>query len=514
MRPQISFPVKMGALFLVLIGIMGVASVLIALRVFERRQVEIDQRLNAGLAESMAAEIEPLIQSAESETQDAVGSAMHYMMVLNPAVEIYLLDGGGTILDYFASPGPPVELEQVDVEPIREFVRQSRSYPIYGDNPRNPNEPHHFSAAPIELGSGETGYLYVILRSSGYDEAAMDIQQRYFIQALRTSMLITIPLVGVLGLLLFLLAARPLRRLARTVQAFGEGEYRTRAKVTSGDEIGELARSFNTMADTIVANMDRLEHADRERRELVANISHDLRNPLATIQGYLETLAQKDATLSADERHRYYQILLNTTGSVPRLVEDLFELSKLEAPDVRPQMEPFSMTELVQDVVIQWAGRAADQGVTLQAEEPDGLYLVHGNVGMMERLLTNLIRNALAHTPRGGTVTVSLGGAADGGVDGDDERDLPRAPRLVRVEVADTGSGIRPEDQRRIFERFYIGDASRSRSRDGSGLGLAICRRIAEIHGGSIGVSSTPGEGSTFWFDIPAVPAVHGQDHV
>jgi signal transduction histidine kinase len=479
------FPARLAALFLVLIAIMGVASVLIALRIFERRQVEIDQRLNTGVAASMAAEIQPYI--VVSGTGDEVGSIMHYMMVLNPAVEIYLLDGDGAILDYFTSPGPPVVLERVDVRPIQAYLNEERQLPILGDNPRRPDLRHHFSAAPISLGDGRTGYLYVILRSSGYNEAEMDLQQRYLLQALRTSIFITIPLVGILGLLVFFLATRPLQRLAQTVRTFGSGDYRARSGIDGRDEFGDLARSFNAMADTIVENVEHLEGADRERRELIANISHDIRNPLATIQGYLETLSEKDAVLSAADRNRYYEILLSTAGSLPRLVEDLFELSKLENPGVRPGMEPLSLSELVQDVVMQWSGRAADQEVTLSAREPTGLHLVNGNVGLIERVLTNLIRNALTHTSAGGRVTVSLS-------DGD---------HAVRVEVADTGVGISVADQQRIFERFYIGDASRTRSRDGSGLGLAICKRIVELHGGHIDVRSTPGEGSTFFFDIP-----------
>lgn len=139
------------------------------------------------------------------------------------------------------------------------------------------------------------------------------------------------------------------------------------------------------MADTIVATVARLEHADRERRELIANISHDLRNPLATIQGYLETLQEKDGSLDLPQR-RYYDILLSATRSLPRLVEDLFELSNLDGPNAAPTVESFSLAELVQDVVVHWHSRA---------EEPDSLVLV-------ERVLTNLIRNALAHTPSGG----------------------------------------------------------------------------------------------------------------
>lgn len=480
-----SFTTKLVAIFLMLVILAGVASVLIALRVFDRRQVEIDQRLNHDIAESMAAEIEPVLTSSKPDRD--IGSIMHYMMVMNPAVEIYLLDAGGRILDYFVTDGPKVELDRVSVAPITAFLERTRPLPIYGDNPRRPNEKHHFSAARIDLGDGDTGYLYVVLRSSEYESASMGLQQRYVLHALRTSAFITVPIVGVLGLLVFFLATRPLKQLAETVQAFGTGAYQVRSSIDTRDEIGDLARNFNDMADTIVSNMSKLEHADRERRELIANISHDLRNPLATIQGYLETLSQKDPTLSAADRRHYYEILLNTTKSLPRLVEDLFELSKLDAPDARPAMEPFSLSELAQDVVMQWKPRAEDFGIALNAVTPEELHIIHGNVGMIERALVNLLRNALTHTSAGGSVTVSLHGS----------------PAGVRLEVADTGPGILPGDEARVFDRFYISDASRSKARHGSGLGLAICRRIIELHCGTIGVKSDPGAGSVFYFDLP-----------
>jgi signal transduction histidine kinase len=172
-------------------------------------------------------------------------------------------------------------------------------------------------------------------------------------------------------------------------------------------------------------------------------------------------------------------------------VDDLFQLSMLESPEVKPAMESFSMSELAQDVVMQWKSRADDQGIELAANEPVELHLVNGNVGLVERALTNLIRNALAHTSAGGRVSVSVDRSPD-------------HAGYVCVEVRDTGSGIAKEDLPRVFERFYIGDDSRSRSREGSGLGLAICKRIVDLHEGSIGVESTVGLGSTFFFTLPA----------
>jgi signal transduction histidine kinase len=284
-----------------------------------------------------------------------------------------------------------------------------------------------------------------------------------------------------------------------TVQAFGAGELDRRSSVRSEDEIGELSARFNAMADTIVAQMRAQQEVDRSRRELMANISHDLRNPLATIQGYIETLSQKDQILGEEQRRHYYEILDTAAAGLGTLIDDIFEISKLESPDLEPDMEDFSLAELANDVVLYLAERARSAGVLLSAERPSNLHVVHGNVGMLERVLVNVIDNAIRHTPSGGSISVTLETTTQRGI-GTADRDDP----VSVVHVSDTGSGIAPADLPHVFERFYIGDASRTGANRGSGLGLAICRRIIELHGGTISARSAFGEGTTVSFAIPA----------
>jgi signal transduction histidine kinase len=335
-----------------------------------------------------------------------VASAIHYMMVLNPAIEIYVLDSLGRILAFFAEGGRPLALERVDLGPVRDFLADPEDLPIYGDDPRSPGEKTHFSAAELELGAGETGYLYVVLRSSLYDAAQEGLGSSLVGETLRDSLVITVPLVALLGLLAFFLVTRRLETLSRTVRAFGSevagSQEKIRARVSSRDEIGELARSFNQMADTIEANLRKLEAADRTRRELVANISHDLRNPLASIRGYTETLMAKDSELSPEERRRYLRISLDRAAALSRLIDGLFELSKLEAPDIRPKPERFSLAELVQDVVMHLRHEATSNDVSLAAEEPQDLFFVVADLQMIERVLINLIDNPIRHSPARG----------------------------------------------------------------------------------------------------------------
>ena len=222
------------------------------------------------------------------------------------------------------------------------------------------------------------------------------------------------------------------------------------------------------------------------RKELIANISHDLRSPLASVQGYLETILLKDSQLSREERRRFLDISLKNTASLQRLVEELFELVKLDTRQVQLKREPFQAAELVQDAVLKLKPGADSAGLSLAVDAPQDLPLVEGDIGLVERVLTNLIENALAYTPTGGSVRVALSARRD----------------AVEVSVADTGGGIRPEDLPHIFDRFYRADRSRDRSRSGAGLGLAIAREIVELHGSTLRVQSELNKGTTFRFAL------------
>ncbi len=310
------------------------------------------------------------------------------------------------------------------------------------------------------------------------------IRQSYILRAGVVALLLALLCTLIVGLSLFFLLTRPLRALSEAVRAFEKGERGRRMDVHGRDELAGLGRSFNEMAATIEADMEKLREAERMRKELIANISHDLRSPLASVRGYLETILLKDASLSPDERRRFLEISLKNTASLQRLVEELFELVKLDTRQVQLKREPFQAAELAQDAVLKQKPGADGAGVSLTVEGPRDLPLVQGDIGLVERVLTNLIENALAYTPPGGSVRVAL--SRDNGT--------------VNVSVIDTGTGIRPEDLPHIFDRFYRADPSRDRSRGGAGLGLAIAREIVEMHGSSLQVESRVNGGTRFSF--------------
>jgi signal transduction histidine kinase len=231
--------------------------------------------------------------------------------------------------------------------------------------------------------------------------------------------------------------------------------------------------------------MDHDEHEAQLRAELIANVSHDLRMPLVAMRGYLELLARNDDALSSDERRSYVAIALRQCEQLGRLVDELSELARLDSRGVRLARERFAVAELASDVVRKFALAAERRGVELAAVAADRLPLVDADLGLIERVLDNLIDNALRHTPAGGSVRIAIDRDDDG----------------VRVRVRDTGAGIAADELPHVFDRHWRGTASAGRA-GGGGLGLAIAQRILALHGGRVDVESELARGSCFSFSL------------
>ncbi len=475
---------KLSAIFLVLLLILGIVQVLITVQASMRFVDETDQKLNIHLARDMAAEFKPALTDSLSLPQ--IEHMIHYMMVMNPKVEIYLLNQDGKILAFFADPKKKVQKDHVELKPVHKFIDSGKEELILGDDPRHPGRKRPFSAATIQIGKNVNGYLYIIIGGEQYDTAASMIRESYILKTTLKGLLFTLIFTGIIGLTLFFFMTKRLRRMTEVVKDFEKGHLDRRISVKTNDEIGQVGISFNKMADTIVANMEELKQTDNLRRELVANVSHDLRSPLASIQGYIETIMMKEAELNPEDRLKYLETILNNTTMLSKLVEELFELSKLDAKQIQPKSEPFSIAELTQDIVMKFQPNAEKTKINLKAELPQNLPLVYGDIGLIERALSNLMENALRYTPANGTVKVELSGI----------------DHKIRISISDTGVGIPKDELPHIFERFYRVEKSRSREKGGTGLGLAIAKKILEIHNSTISVESEPNVGTTFYFDL------------
>jgi len=475
------------ALVLVLLLVsMGLIYSLLTVSATHHYLREVNQQLNRDLARNLVADRNLVAEGRLNEAK--LKETFHDYMVINPSIEIYLLNRNGKILSYSADPGK-VKRKHVSLEPIHAFLRND-AYPVLGDDPRSYDRRKAFSVTPIPSATNPEGYLYVVLQGEEFDAVNNAIRESYFLRLSGWAVAGSLIFGLLAGLLIFHLLTRRLHRLAWLMDNFRLSNLSAyvpygKAPQRSTDEIDRLGTTFDQMAERIINQLDELKAQDTLRRELVAQVSHDLRTPLASLHGYLETLQLKAATLSMEERREYLDIALRHSERLTRLVVDLFELAKLDATRTPPRCEPFGPAELVQDVVQKFQLRAQQRGIALNMASSGDLPLVSAEIGLIERVVENLIENALEHTPGDGQVVVSLRHAAG----------------RVLVTVSDSGRGIATADLPRVFDRFYQA-GNEHRGKGHAGLGLAIAKQILELHHQAIEVRSTPGKGAAFTFSL------------
>jgi len=334
---------------------------------------------------------------------------------------------------------------------------------------------------PIVAKSQRVGTL--LASSGGSMGGMMGTPEQNFLDRVNRAVLIAGLVAGVVALVLGFIVFRgitaPLGRLTRAAHAVAGGDLSQRVPIHSGDEIADLGAAFNTMA----AN---LERGEQVRREMTADIAHELRTPLSVIQGNLEAVL--DGVYPPDSEH--IQPALDQAQLLARLVEDLRTLALAEAGQLSLNLQPMNAAELVRRVAASFEPQAAGKQVTLFVDMPPTLPQVHADSQRIAQVLTNLLGNALRYTPEGGRVDLRL----------------RTEQRTVLISVSDTGAGIAADDLPHVFDRFYREDKSRSREGGGSGLGLAIARSIVEVHGGRIWAESEIGQGTTIAFTLPVEP--------
>lgn len=299
---------------------------------------------------------------------------------------------------------------------------------------------------------------------------------------LTTAWLASLPLAGLLAAGTALVVSRRVSQgvslLAHGSRDIAQGHYRNRLKVQGNDELASLAQDFNRMAEA-------LEKVEQGRIELISSVAHELRTPLAGLQGYAEALA--DGVLPPEQ---VAERIAHEVRAMRRLVEDLSLVSRVEAGAVEIYPQALNPKDALTQAAERFALAFSEQGVALELELPPQSPPVQADPERLQQVLSNLLSNALRHTPRGGKVTLSA----------------EPVRGMVRFGVRDTGCGIPPEQQARVFERFYRLDLARSRQEGGSGVGLTVARGLVEAMGGEMGLESEVGKGSTFWFTLPASP--------
>ena len=299
----------------------------------------------------------------------------------------------------------------------------------------------------------------------------------------------------ILSLLVALILVRritdPVSEMTKVAEAISLGNYAVRINSLPNNELGTLGKAINSLAAAVQANISRREKMEHIRREFSSNISHELKTPLTSIKGYVDTLLQ-GALEDKTNNLRFLSIINNNTDRMISLVSDLLNLASIEANEGIVEIESVDWEPIILDVINRQQLKANSKGISIETILDDGPQIVRGSQKAMSHILDNLLQNALTYTPNQGKVWINL-----------------RKDRSsLTLEVKDTGMGIAAEDQPRIFERFYRVDTARSRNEGGTGLGLAIVKHLVNHIHGSIFVTSCLGQGSTFSVKLPlAVPA-------
>ena len=453
----------------------------------ESYHLELRQEISRSLAR-MLFEDSPGMAADSTEAGRWQETLARYAKI-NPEIAAYLVDQNGAVTAS-SLPLGELKLRQVEIPPIRQTVDGAQR-PLTGVDPLDPTRPKAFSAVAVP-----GGYLYVVLRDPDSLRSAKQLQKRdAYLQAFWLGICWT-AVAALAGIVTVALITRPLQQLNNVVDQIrsknftGDSDAILKVLPSTNDEVGTLGRAIGEMSSRIARQMKEIEQNDSARRELFANISHDLRTPLTSLLGYLETVSRAK-NLTEDERREYCGIAMQEARHLSSLVDDLLELSKLDAPGVPITRAAFPMSELVTSVSMRFSLSAAEKKIAINVPTANLTPSVMGDAGLIGRVLENLLENAFRHTPSGGKIGIELD------VKGD------KAARVMTTTVWDTGSGISTDDLPRIFERFYRGEKSRQMTSNGAGLGLAICKRILELHNSTMLVESTPGHGSRFSFVLP-----------
>jgi len=449
---------------------------------------QVDQELNRHLASGL---VRGYGVFEGGQLQDAeVRALFRNLMVVNPNIEMYMIDLDGRIIAYDA-PDEIVRLEHVDMAPVRHFINPTTRGTVLGDDPRNPGVYKPITVATVLDGATVSGYLYIVIGGQAFDNVFRVLRDSYALKLAGFVAIVGTILSVLAALVLFSFVTKRVRNLSTAVDDFVTSEFKGKltpaGRMALGDdEITRLEQNIHAMANRISQQLEQLETADNTRRDMIANISHDLRTPIAAIHGYAETVLLNSTEIS-DETRQHMESAQANICRLSSLIDQLFELSRLDDPSLRLETEIFSIAELLHDVVQKHQITAQQKAIELTVSAPPSPPTINGDIGLIERLLDNLIGNAIKFVPQQGHIDVSLISETGG----------------FCIRVADDGPGISIEDQAQIFRRHFRKRTKTNGNAHGAGLGLSIAKRVAELHGGHITLRSELGSGASFDVHLP-----------
>lgn len=459
---------------------------------------EAQQKLHLDLAEHLVGD-NPLLKQGVYN-YEALKNLFHTLMIMGPDFEFYYLDAQGNILSYSAEQGK-IKRDKVSLKPLVELINGSERLPILGDDPRHKEKQKIFSAAPVFNDEHLQGYLYVIIGGEIYDSILAGLQNSHGMRELALFMGSALVFLLVALLLLFKFFTAPLRSLSKDMEMIRAADFHLGNRprnlaswsAQSNNEVHRLGCVFTDMLMHIDGQFERLQQIDNKRRILLADLSHDLRTPLASLQGYVETLALNAESLSEADRKRFVDICLKNAKNLKRLIDQIFELAYIEGGQVTLNQEPFPLGELLHDVVAKFTLKAQDKNISVTINPSQFDYQVFADIGKLERVLTNLLENAIRHTPNKGKIELNVCTKNEHGQD------------KLRVDIRDSGIGISDKEIAFIFDARYQATNSESDNCLHAGLGLAISRKLMALLDSDLSVESQLGKGTCFSFELKMV---------
>ncbi len=457
----------------------------------EHTRYQAEQKLHIELAQHLADD-NPLLKDGVYDKK-ALENLFHTLMLLGPAFEFYYLDPAGKILTYSAD-ASKIKRKSVALAPIINFIDNPKQLPVLGDDPRNLDREKIFSVAPIYQNQALQGYLYVIIGGEIYDSVLLDAKQDHYLFSQVTWLGASLALLLIMLLALFRYFTFPIRSLAQDMHKVKTKKFAldsidlTRWQQSSHNEVAQLGCAFVSMVKQINQQIEQLDHNDKTRREMLAHLSHDLRTPLSAMQGYLEILSLKHESLSPMEREQHIATISRNAAQLKLLIDQIFELAHIEDGQVQVNFETFAVGELVHDIMAKFALKAEKHGIELRLLPQHLQQMVYSDIAKLERILTNLIENALRHTPSGGAIILAITKKSD----------------VLAITVTDTGTGINAKELAYIFDARYRASNCQGEKNQHAGLGLAISKRLSQLLNGELTVESKIGQGCTFSLSLQA----------
>ncbi len=446
---------------------------------------ELQQQSHWDTASLIAGRLHPTLNP--SVNREAMERVLYSFSSINPDLEIFLLDREGKIL-YTAPDFGPRNVGHVDLGPIRKAIEsESPELPLYGQDTTWPDRKTVFSAAPISI-NNQDGYIYVVLHSFVLEHLERFVGSFFVTRSVAVGLILTTLATMAVSALLFSYLTKRFRALTELLNQFESGDFSRRAEISNEDEIGKLAKTINSMADTVVEAKQVIEDRDSMRRQLVAFVAHDLRSPLVSIIGALEKVLKSPSSEVSDKNRELLNLARDSAFLQNSLASDLFELSLLEAKDRPLNLDDISLSATLRSNTLKFQNLASEKNIELTCSIPERELTVLADAQLISRVVSNLVENAIRHTPVNGKIVVSAVVEQTGAL----------------VQVHDSGPGIPEEKASKIFDAFYQAEATDHRG----GLGLAIVKRILDMHQGestnkSISVSRSYLGGAVFSFYLP-----------